>query len=129
MGNRYLVTNENINGILCPETITFPMMFLAEKHRRIEVGQHVNFWYSPIQEDKNGIKSYREKMFVFEALIYDYYFDQIGRIPEHLHFLCWGMPKTNSIDLLCKKMDISHDSFVAVVFFTKDLTMRNTSYE
>lgn len=127
--SRYILVEENTNGILLPQTITFPMMIPLAQSRKIMIGEQLSFWHSPVITDSNGIKSRGEKQFLFDALVYDYFIEQIVNIPEHLHFLCWAMPKSDSIELLCKRKGVSPETFAIIFFFTKDLTMRNKSYE
>lgn len=129
MSDISIVFNENINGKLCPETITFPMVFKADNPNKFKVGQHFDFWFSPERIDRNGIKSYSEKQFLFKALIYDFYQEQMFKMPEHMFFLYWGKPKTETMEIICQRLKIAIDTQVIMAFFTKDLSTKNPSYE
>lgn len=129
MKNQSILFHENINGKLCPETVTFSMIFKFVPSRKIQVNQHFDFWYSPKHRDANGIESLKQKEFAFQALVYDFFCEKICKLPNHMLLLYWGKPKDVSIEIICSRLSITPDTLVVMAFFTKDLTARNPLYE
>jgi hypothetical protein len=125
MVNASLLFQENINGKLCTETITFPMVFKIPSNSKdkLYIGRCYDFYSRQENTDNNGIKSFSEKIKLFTAQVWDRQEDLLNCIPAHILFLHWGKPHLEVVEILCKRLNIEPETKVVIAFFTKDLSI------
>jgi hypothetical protein len=125
MDNPTILFQGNVNGKLCPETTTFPMIFKLPSNSidKLFIGRCYDFYSWQMKNDLYDVGWYREKTKLFTAQVWDYHEDQLKCIPAHILFLHWGKPHLQVVEILCKRLDIEPESKVVIAFFTKDLSI------